>query len=143
MPAGFGHETGQGGPPLPEEGAESIQMDAVPSDDRARLTNRLPPLLAGVPGDASKPSVPGTGKEQLALTHGAEPLHFVDFSADGMLALTCGSDRKVRVWNAETGEPLRTFEGHKERVWCAVCVARFELPISEEWLKRQRVAHLN
>ena len=30
-----------------------------------------------------------------------------------------------------------------ERVWCTVCIARFEIPISEEWLKRQRTAHLN
>jgi hypothetical protein len=30
-----------------------------------------------------------------------------------------------------------------ERVWCTVCVARVEVHISEEWLKRQRVAHLN
>jgi hypothetical protein len=30
-----------------------------------------------------------------------------------------------------------------ERVWCAVCIGRVEVRISEEWLKRQRVAHLN
>jgi hypothetical protein len=30
-----------------------------------------------------------------------------------------------------------------ERVWCARCVARVEIPISGEWLKRQRVAQLN
>ena len=30
-----------------------------------------------------------------------------------------------------------------ERVWCAVCIGRFEVKVSEEWLKRQRVAHLN
>jgi hypothetical protein len=30
-----------------------------------------------------------------------------------------------------------------ERVWCAVCVARVEVPISEEWQRRRRVAHLN
>ena len=28
-----------------------------------------------------------------------------------------------------------------ERIWCAQCVGRFE--ISDEWLKRQRVAALN
>ena len=32
---------------------------------------------------------------------------------------------------------------HCERVWCAVCIARVEVPISEEWRRRQRVAHLN
>jgi hypothetical protein len=30
-----------------------------------------------------------------------------------------------------------------ERVWCAVCLGRFEVKISPEWVKRQRVAHLN
>jgi hypothetical protein len=30
-----------------------------------------------------------------------------------------------------------------ERVWCAVCIARIEVPISEEWQRRRRVAHLN
>ena len=32
---------------------------------------------------------------------------------------------------------------HCEMVWCAVCIARIEVPISEEWRRRQRVAHLN
>ncbi|MFZ0216045.1 MAG: hypothetical protein WAM30_08905 [Candidatus Dormiibacterota bacterium] len=30
-----------------------------------------------------------------------------------------------------------------ERVWCAVCIGRFEIQISPEWLKRQRIAELN
>ena len=30
-----------------------------------------------------------------------------------------------------------------ERVWCAVCIGRVEVRISQEWLQRQRVAHLN
>jgi hypothetical protein len=30
-----------------------------------------------------------------------------------------------------------------ERVWCAVCIARFEVKISREWLEQMRVAHLN
>jgi hypothetical protein len=30
-----------------------------------------------------------------------------------------------------------------ERVWCTVCIGRFEVKVSEEWLRRQRVAHLN
>jgi hypothetical protein len=28
-----------------------------------------------------------------------------------------------------------------ERIWCAQCIGRFE--VSDEWLKRQRVAALN
>jgi len=30
-----------------------------------------------------------------------------------------------------------------ERVWCAVCLGRFEVKVSPEWLKRRHVAHLN
>lgn len=30
-----------------------------------------------------------------------------------------------------------------EKVWCAICIYRAEVPISEEWRRRQRVAHLN
>jgi len=30
-----------------------------------------------------------------------------------------------------------------ERVWCAVCIARFEVKISREWLEQMQVAHLN
>lgn len=30
-----------------------------------------------------------------------------------------------------------------ERVWCAVCIARVEVPISEEWRRRMAAAPLN
>jgi hypothetical protein len=30
-----------------------------------------------------------------------------------------------------------------ERVWCAKCIARVEIKVSERWLKQQKVAHLN
>jgi hypothetical protein len=30
-----------------------------------------------------------------------------------------------------------------ERVWCAVCLGRFEIKISPQWLQRQQVASLN
>jgi hypothetical protein len=30
-----------------------------------------------------------------------------------------------------------------ERVWCARCIGRFEVTISEKWLQQQRVASLN
>jgi len=30
-----------------------------------------------------------------------------------------------------------------ERIWCAQCIGRFELKVSDEWLKRRRVAALN
>jgi hypothetical protein len=30
-----------------------------------------------------------------------------------------------------------------EKVWCAVCIGRFEIKISEEWLKQRHIAELN
>ena len=30
-----------------------------------------------------------------------------------------------------------------ERVWCAVCIGRFEIEISPKWLKQRAKAHLN
>ena len=30
-----------------------------------------------------------------------------------------------------------------ERIWCARCIGRFELKVSEGWLEQQRVAALN
>lgn len=30
-----------------------------------------------------------------------------------------------------------------ERVWCAVCLGRWEVEISPEWLRRRQVASLN
>jgi len=30
-----------------------------------------------------------------------------------------------------------------EKVWCAVCIGRFEIRISEEWLNQRHIAELN
>jgi WD40 repeat protein len=42
-----------------------------------------------------------------------------DLSADGRHLVTGGRDEAVRLWNATTGECLRTFTGHSDRVLAA------------------------
>jgi len=32
---------------------------------------------------------------------------------------------------------------HCERIWCAVCIARVEVKISQQWMAQQRAAQLN
>jgi len=32
---------------------------------------------------------------------------------------------------------------HCERIWCAVCIARVEVKISQQWMAQQRTAQLN
>jgi hypothetical protein len=41
----------------------------------------------------------------------------VRFSPDGKIVAVCGLDRAVRLWNAVTGEELRTLEGHAQTAW--------------------------
>jgi len=40
----------------------------------------------------------------------------VDFSEDGKLLASSGSDRFVKVWNLESGKMSRSFEGHTHHV---------------------------
>lgn len=37
-------------------------------------------------------------------------------SVDGSYALTCGSDKKLKLWNPETGILLKTYAGHGDEV---------------------------
>lgn len=38
------------------------------------------------------------------------------FSVDGAYCLTCGSDRKLKLWNPYKGVTLKTYEGHGNEV---------------------------
>ncbi|KAG7202840.1 hypothetical protein KM043_009993 [Ampulex compressa] len=47
----------------------------------------------------------------------------VRFSVDGAYTLTCGSDRKLKLWNPHKGIVLKTYGGHGDEVMdaCASC----------------------
>ena len=49
--------------------------------------------------------------------HSRAVLH-CEFSQDGELLATCSADKSVLLWNVETGEPLRSLEGHTDEVTC-------------------------
>lgn len=45
------------------------------------------------------------------------------FLVDGTYCLTCGSDRKLKLWNPHRGVTLKTYGGHGDEVMdaCASC----------------------
>jgi WD40 repeat protein len=56
---------------------------------------------------------PGTiGKHEGAALH-------VAWSPDGSLLISTGNDKLIRLWNPSTGEQVRTFAGHTEKVMMA------------------------
>ena len=56
-----------------------------------------------------------SGSEPVRIRHGGF-IHAVAFDHAGQLVATGGNDRIVRVWDAASGEPLRTSEGHEDAV---------------------------
>jgi WD40 repeat protein/DNA-binding SARP family transcriptional activator/ABC-type branched-subunit amino acid transport system substrate-binding protein len=58
------------------------------------------------------------GKQLLLLSHD-EALTSVAYSPDGTLLATAGrgASKAVRLWNAVSGEPVRTLAGHLDAVW--------------------------
>jgi WD40 repeat protein len=54
--------------------------------------------------------------DQLCLTGHAGTVWKVSLSADGKLLLTSGTDKTLRLWDTDTGECLRVFEGHTDGV---------------------------
>ena len=43
-------------------------------------------------------------------------LYLIFFSVDGAYCLTCGSDRKLKLWNPYRGVTLKTYGGHGDEV---------------------------
>ena len=56
-----------------------------------------------------------SGGEPLTIAHGGF-IHAVAFAHNGRWVATGGNDRILRVWNADTGNLLRAFEGHEDGV---------------------------
>jgi WD40 repeat protein len=54
--------------------------------------------------------------EQLCLTGHTSHVWSVSVSADGKRVLTSSTDKTLRLWDADTGQCLRVFEGHTGRV---------------------------
>ncbi len=57
-----------------------------------------------------------TGDLLLTVT-GDDWLAGVALSPDGKLLATCGGDKVIKLWEAATGAPVKTFKGHKSWVW--------------------------
>ncbi len=47
----------------------------------------------------------------------SSPVHGAAISPDGKIIASASSDKKIRLWNSRTGEPLRTLNGHKGDVY--------------------------
>jgi WD40 repeat protein/serine/threonine protein kinase len=58
---------------------------------------------------------PQTGKQRLAIPHGAY-IHAVAVSPDGQRLATAGADKLVQIANTKDGSRVRSFAGHEDRV---------------------------
>ena len=56
--------------------------------------------------------------ERMRLGH-PDAVRSVAFSPDGKRIITASDDKKVRVWDAETGKSLRTLKAHADTIWFA------------------------
>jgi WD40 repeat protein len=58
-----------------------------------------------------------TGRAQRLMAGHDEIVFAVDFSPNGRLIATAGTDKMVRLWEASTGKLIRTLAGHTERIY--------------------------
>lgn len=59
-----------------------------------------------------------SAKQQIWTTKGHSSwIPALKFSPDGKTLATSGTDYRIKLWHAETGECLRILEGHKNEVW--------------------------
>jgi serine/threonine protein kinase/WD40 repeat protein len=75
------------------------------------------PAPAGKVSKLASELMPG---EYLRLDGHTGVVEGVAYSPDGRTIVTCGMDKTVRLWNAETGSEIRRFEGHTATVYTAV-----------------------
>jgi WD40 repeat protein len=60
-----------------------------------------------------------TGKELVAFNYcNGEEVKSLSFSPDGRRLATAGSDKRVMVWDLDSGRELLTFRGHRNQVTC-------------------------
>jgi branched-chain amino acid transport system substrate-binding protein len=75
--------------------------------------------LASASMDATARIWDGATGTPLLVLPSDEPLTSVAYGPDGTLLATAGrgSSNAVRLWNASSGEPVRTLTGHQDAVW--------------------------
>ena len=75
----------------------------------------------GVSGEvrlyAAAAPAPPSGPPAHTLAAGQDAVYGLAFSPDSKLLATCGYDRLVRLWDAETGELVRTLKDHSDAVY--------------------------
>jgi len=56
--------------------------------------------------------------EEMWYTYTGSYISDVKYSPDGQIVASSGSDNKIKLWNAQTGELIRTLSGHTNDVSC-------------------------
>src|SRR5947207_16005445 len=75
-----------------------------------RLTSLFVLLVLGYSAQAGFSQDPGANPN--ALVGHTDPVYTVDFTPDGALIVTGSFDKTLKLWDAATKKPVRTFTGH-------------------------------